>query len=129
MPPWFLDGDRWGEEGPELHLDSLAVRVLVLRNCSLSLFENLVATNGALLESVKKLACDAEAIDLDLSNWVRSLPEGWRFTAQTLPGLQEMFPVHSYASVGHAAIWNRFRALRLITNSIHGRSMSVLTSL
>ncbi len=38
-------------------------------------------------------------------------------------------PSHSYPSVGHAAIWNQYRALRLITNSIQKRALVALQPL
>ncbi|KAL6823338.1 hypothetical protein V8C40DRAFT_275401 [Trichoderma camerunense] len=137
MPAWLEDGSDWGEEGHELELDSLIIRVLTLRNKSISLVRDMDGTDPELIENVKSIAMEAYALDYDLASWPLGLAQDWRFQisrTRSQPSLSAVdsranTPSHTYSSVGHAAIWNRYRALRLITNSIQKRAFFALQSL
>ncbi|KAH8893939.1 hypothetical protein GQ53DRAFT_717677 [Thozetella sp. PMI_491] len=132
MPPWFDDGTDWGEEGPSLSLDTLMGRVLVLRNRSISLFKD-PGSLSPFTEAVTNIASDAEKLDADLATWPVSLPQEWRYVSEFPAlsqkkdsGLPNGGPLHHYSSLAHAALWNRYRALRLITNGIFRRSLNLL---
>ncbi|KAK1236959.1 hypothetical protein MKX08_007907 [Trichoderma sp. CBMAI-0020] len=131
---WFEDGRSWGEEGHELALDSLMIRVLILRNKSVSILRELNASDLETGDEAKSLAMESYTLDYDLALWALSLPEDWRFHASwtlSQPSSNVIdarvdIPSHKYTSVGHASTWNRYRALRLITNSIQKRALSAL---
>ncbi|KAL6815030.1 hypothetical protein J3E69DRAFT_375493 [Trichoderma sp. SZMC 28015] len=137
MPAWLEDGSDWGEEGHELELDSLMIRVLTLRNKSVSCLRDIDEAGPEILDEVKSIAMEAYAIDYDLALWPLGLAQDWRFQVSRThpqPSLNAVdartnTPSHTYSSVGHAAIWNRYRALRLITNSIQKRALFTLKSL
>ncbi|PNP56783.1 hypothetical protein THARTR1_03479 [Trichoderma harzianum] len=137
MPAWLEDGRDWGEEGHELELDSLIIRVLTLRNKSISFLRDVDEANPEIIDEVKSIAMEAYALDYDLALWPLGLAQDWRCQisrAYSQPSLNAAdaranTPSHTYSSVGHAAIWNRYRALRLIINSIQKRSFFALKSL
>ncbi|KAJ5309209.1 hypothetical protein N7508_004588 [Penicillium antarcticum] len=135
MPDWLKDGTSWGEEGPELELDSLMIRVLILRHKSVALFREIDAAEPHTIEKAKTMAIEADALDRDLMEWPSTLPRNWNFEIapaqlQSPPttNAPAKFPRHLYASVGLASVWNRHRALRLVTNRIHQRSLLSLQS-
>lgn len=91
----------------------------------------------SLLADAKMLLQDARDTDSLLSSWLTTTSLEWHYSmiersecvTQTshVPftelefKLDDMFygtSAHAYASIGHAAIWNRYRVLRLIVNSI-----------
>lgn len=130
MPDGLEDGSQWGEEGPELQLDSLMIRVLILRHKSVALFREIDAAAPRSIEKAVAVALEADTLDRDLMAWPLTLPPNWNFEiiwtqSQSTPSTiaPTNLPRHIYASVGHAAVWNRYRALRLITNCIHQRSL------
>ncbi|PKK52632.1 hypothetical protein CI102_2882 [Trichoderma harzianum] len=137
MPAWLEDGSDWGEEGHELELDSLIIRVLTLRNKSISFLRDMDNADPEIVNEVKSIAMEAYALDYDLASWPLGLAQDWRFQVSRThpqPSLNAVnaranTPSHTYSSVGHAAIWNRYRALRLITNSIQKRAFFALKSL
>ncbi|KAL7905476.1 hypothetical protein GGI35DRAFT_471685 [Trichoderma velutinum] len=133
MPAWLEDGQSWGEEGHELELDSLIVRVLTLRNRSISFLRDVDEADTDIADEIKSIAMEAYTLDYDLASWPMRLAEDWRFqvshTRLNAADVCASHPSHTYSSVGHAAIWNRYRALRLITNSIQKRAFSALQSL
>ncbi|KAI2778488.1 hypothetical protein F4815DRAFT_447204 [Daldinia loculata] len=124
---WLRDGVQFGEEGPVLILDSIMVRVAALRERSLCLF----LPKSARFSSQPHpgdLAAEARSLDAALESWSAALPEDWKFTTwsdstpdSTFDGL-----IHVYATYGHAAIWCRYYATRLVVNSIRNRALSVM---
>jgi hypothetical protein len=137
LPAWLEDGRIWGEEGLELELDALMVRVLILRNRSISFFGDMSTAVSEVVDEVKSFAMEAYTLDYDLALWALRLPQDWNFhIRRTLsqPNSYETdarvaIPSHTYPSVGHASIWNRYCALRLIANSIQKRALCTLQSL
>ena len=127
IPDFLHDGADYGEEGPALELDALMVRVAALRTKSLALLYRETAEPSSDIVESEDLAAEAQNLDTALASWPLSLPEKWMFCRpppspiawehkHTYNGI-----VHSYATHGHAAIWGRYRAIRLIVNSIRIR--------
>lgn len=137
LPAWLGDGRSWGEEGHELELDSLMVRALILRNKSVSSLGDMDAADPKIIDEIKSLAMESYTLDYDLALWALGLPQDWDFCVSWIHSQQSSnvaddcvnMPSHSYPSVGHASIWNRYRALRLIANSIQRRALCALQSL
>ncbi|KAL6887041.1 hypothetical protein GGI43DRAFT_417508 [Trichoderma evansii] len=137
MAAWVEDGRIWGEEGYELGLDSLMIRVLILRNKSVSSLRGIDTVKPEIIDEVKSIAMESYTLDYDLALWALSLPQDWNFhvswthsqPGSNATGARVHIPSHSYPSVGHASIWNRYRALRLIANSIQKRALGALQSL
>lgn len=137
MPDGLEDGSVYGEEGPVLVLDILLIRVAALRAKTLSLVHNMnsAATSSGPVEYVATTITEARELDLALAMWARRIPEGWMFRTSDRPCLTldrqeslegDMMTTDTYPTDGHAAIWNRYRAARLIANSIHMRLLSLL---
>jgi len=134
VPEWLQDGAVYGEEGPALELDSLMVRVAALRAQSLTLFLQKNSTLPSLAQHSKDIATGAQELDIALASWSGALPADWKFSTQPSPAgpdstdMDHLYDgsVHIYATHGHAALWNRYRAVRLIVNSIRLRSLSTL---
>lgn len=134
LPTWLEDGCSWGEEGPELELDSLMVRALILRNKSMPSLRDMDATEPEVIDRVKSIAMESYTLDYDLALWALGLPQNWNFhvswthlqPSSSVTDACVDIPSHSYPSVGHASIWNRYRALRLIANSIQKRALCAL---
>lgn len=69
------------------------------------------------------IAAQAEVLEKALEAWPRSLPDDWTYsTVSDAQGGES----HTYATQGHATVWNRYRATRLITNSIRMRTLGSL---
>jgi hypothetical protein len=130
---WLQDGAQYGEEGPTLKLDSLMTRVAALRSKCLKVFR--LKNPSRVLQSANADMV-AEALDLDetLTQWSKDLPVEWRFSVFFVEATQE--PVKSdllyndsvryYTTHGHAAVWMRYLAVRLIVCSICLRLLSAL---
>lgn len=137
MATWVEDGRSWGEEGYGLGLDSLMIRVLILRNKSVSSLRGMDAVKPEIIDEAKSIAMESYTLDYDLALWAIRLPQDWNFhvswthsqPGSDVTGACVHIPSHSYPSVGHASIWNRYRALRLIANSIQKRALCTLQSL
>jgi hypothetical protein len=74
------------------------------------------------------LTLEANSMDSALSAWSSSLPEDWVFASFVYSSLREEINSFlyddswvSYATHRHAVVWNRYRAIRLIVNSIRVR--------
>ncbi|KAI0846957.1 hypothetical protein F5Y00DRAFT_126682 [Daldinia vernicosa] len=127
VPEWIRDGAQFGEEGPVLILDSIMVRVAALRERSLCLFLPKSARFST-QPHPGDLAAEARSLDAALEVWSAALPEDWRFTTRSdsTPDFTFDGVIHVYATYGHAAIWCRYNAIRLIVNSIRNRALSVM---
>ena len=82
----------------------------------------------------KEIAEEAQKLDIALTSWSQNLPEDWKFFTHAAPPITnspetDLFyngPTHLYQTHAHAAVWNRYRATRLIVNSIRKRALSHL---
>ncbi|KAE9375375.1 hypothetical protein N431DRAFT_333214 [Stipitochalara longipes BDJ] len=130
---WLRDGAQYGEEGPALKLDVLLIRVAALRSKSLNLFRQ--KNLGRLLQADRTdVVAEAQNLDVALASWPQDLPEDWRFSTHCIeeysdtrnPAHLYSDSVHSYTTHGHAAVWMRFMAVRLIVSSILIKLLSAL---
>lgn len=106
------------------------VRTSKLREKSLQLSP---AQINITVESERKRArvnAKAAEIEEELAKWPTSLPSDWRFAKGQLihktslgePELPNSDFADRYTSHAHAAVWLRYRAVRLIVNSIYLRT-------
>ena len=138
LPPWLRDGSKYGEHGLALKLDRCMVIVAKLRHQA----SNLCAGSTYLSRSDehdKKTQCqglleEVQALDAALVMWEKSMPVEDRFSTCTIlkSGRAEVCKriyegtVHIYPSVGHAGIWNRYRAFRLAVSDTMLKVLSML---
>jgi len=90
------------------------------------------------MDNIVDVASEARTLDLDLTKWSWNVPDDWRYTTTTRatndpagsPN-ESSFDgrVHNYANYSHASLWLRYRALRLITNSIMLRCLTTAHTL
>ncbi|TPX12352.1 uncharacterized protein E0L32_006999 [Thyridium curvatum] len=118
VPAWMADGKEYGEEGPVLALDSLMVRLSLLRARSVDRFGD---------SGLSKLGDDAQELDRAFAAWASSLPPEWTEGFTVDPTKSSSAIVPTYASPGHAAVWNRYRAARIAINSMRLASLPSLT--
>ena len=113
------------------HLDALMVRVADLRAASLHFLDacswNGTATGGSGCcdadgnLSAKDIAERARQLDEELVMWAEGADGEWRYKVGN--GEDGATWRHEYSSIAHAAVWNRYRALGLIVNDIHLRTL------
>lgn len=74
------------------------------------------------------IVAEARDLDADLDSWSRSIPGDWRFStkASSKPDFTYGGSFHVFATHGHAALWNRSRAMHLVVNSIRRRALVVM---
>lgn len=136
VPLWLQNGEEFGEWGLALELDNCMVETAELRyQCSTlsSINFSIFDIGGEVMRS-HELLKKAQKIDHDLIAWAENLPmENWYITCTVQDdehsnNTDEIFAsiVHVYPTVGHAAMWNRYRALRLTINDIMLRIISLL---
>ncbi|PVI00650.1 hypothetical protein DM02DRAFT_562754, partial [Periconia macrospinosa] len=130
-PSWLRDAD-YEECSATWDINSLMHRVSDLRSKSLYLHG---AQDVAIPQCCQEhfpvenvcplvIVAEAEEIDSSLEEWFRNLPNEWKYANSER--YQDGFPIHKYTSHAHAAVWNRYRALRLIANSIRVRALGAL---
>lgn len=126
VPEFLHDGGKYGEEGPALVIDSLMVQVAALRAKTVRLLSNRPFAISFDERHSLEIAFEAEELDSRLALWETSLSSDWQFNISTPDNQQSVYPycTHVYTSHGHASVWNRYRALRLIVNSIRIRCLS-----
>ncbi|KAI0880670.1 uncharacterized protein GGS22DRAFT_81726 [Annulohypoxylon maeteangense] len=124
--PWLQDGAEFGEKGPVLDIDSIMVRVASLRSRSLHIFLPKGERFSSQLSPID-IASEARDLDIALESWSRNVPEDWKFSTHQDPLIDATFDglIHTYASHGHATIWNRYRAVHIIINSVRKRALSI----
>ncbi|KAI1104373.1 hypothetical protein F4804DRAFT_192916 [Jackrogersella minutella] len=124
--PWLQDGAQFGERGPVLDLDSIMVRVAALRSKSLHMFLPKSARFSS-QPPPTDIASEARDIDIALESWSSTIPDGWKFSTKSDSRTDATFDglAHIYASHGHAAIWNRYRAIHIIINSLRKRALCI----
>lgn len=135
LPSWLQDGSQYGEHGFALELDRCMVGAAKLRHqaSSLSVDFASLSISDRYDEMVRlgRLLAEAQTLDNVLVIWANDLPtENWYSTRtvqddeignRILDGT-----VHIYPTVGHAGMWNRYRALRLTVNDTMLKTLSVL---
>ncbi|KAF2476004.1 uncharacterized protein BDR25DRAFT_212412 [Lindgomyces ingoldianus] len=141
IPGWLQD-PSYEEKGPMRELDALILRAAGLRARSLHLFKNNSGPKSRDSGGTdccsppshrgisREVAAEAQDLDAAFVTWSKTAPEEWRYSTidSRTTTTDELYdcPVHAYASHGHAAVWNRYRAVRLIVNSIRIRSLATL---
>ncbi|KAI9687576.1 MAG: hypothetical protein M1822_002186 [Bathelium mastoideum] len=129
---WLQNGALFGEEGPTLAFDALMVRVAAFRSKSLGCFRHIDSGLAKDMTTLNDLTVEAQDLDHALDTWSLGLPEDFTFSLHLLgkeadsknPSLQYEGGTHRYATYGHAAIWNRYRAVRLVVNGVRLRLLS-----
>lgn len=131
MPKWLQDGAEYGEEGPSLDIDTFMIRAAAARARSIDFFSETSHTPMT-MDNIVDVASEARTLDIDLTKWSWRVPEDWRYTTTDDPANTTGKPnhssfngrIHNYDNYSHASIWIRYRALRLITNSIMLRCLT-----
>lgn len=138
LPPWLRDGSTYGEHGLALKLDRCMVIAAKLRHQA----SNLCAASTCLSRSdeadkmsrCQGLLAEAQALDAALVMWEKSMSSEDRFSTCTIQdsGRAEdcsriyTATVHIYPTVGHAGMWNRYRAFRLAVHDTMLKALSML---
>jgi hypothetical protein len=135
LPSWLQDGSQYGEHGFALELDRCMVGAAKLRHQASSLsvdFASLsISDRYDEMARLRDLLAEAQTLDNVLVIWANDLPIENRYSTRTVQDDEignRIFDstVHIYPTVGHAGIWNRYRALRLAVNDIMLKTLSVL---
>ncbi|KAE8448474.1 hypothetical protein EG329_009355 [Mollisiaceae sp. DMI_Dod_QoI] len=137
VPYWLRDGSQYGEQGFALEFDRCIVRAVELR-CEASGisvdFAPVLSSDSYFHMKLHRLLAEAQSLDDDLITWANALPqEDWysTHTVQNDKSSNMVFDgtIHIYPTEGHAGMWNRFRAVRLVVNEVILKTMSVLNKL
>lgn len=125
MPPFLQDGGSFGESGPALQIDSFMVRVAAFRSRALSFFSTDSPALPTSTADLSAIANTGKELDDDLTKWASSVPEEWKAKRTHVESSRgddgdALYSdlCNTYNSHGHASLWLRHRALRLIINSI-----------
>jgi len=114
LPPWMIDGERFGEHGSDLEDDRIRVRILALRHAL-----SILSTPQQSVEDVNRIDTEAQELDEALRKWAaKSLNT---YTLHTLAA-SITFPtkhfytptVYSYNDLGNAARCAQYFATRMI---------------
>jgi hypothetical protein len=106
------------------------VRVATLRNKSMFLLSRESLDPPFDTQIFEDVAIKVLELHSAIASWSESLPEDWTFSTRSSSeslnwrGHAYSNTSHTYSTHGHAAIWNRYRAIQLIVNSICLRSLS-----
>ena len=126
------------ESGIELKLDQCIIRVVELRHQAQELLHKAKARPSrewhTLWEERNDLLSNAQDIESEFITWAAALTPEWMFektpyTASTSDiddfsqGLSYGSNQHYYTSMIHAALWNRYRAARLLAVGIIARTI------
>jgi hypothetical protein len=126
VPDWLQQGEDFGESGPALQIDSFMVRVAAFRSRALEFFPRASLALPTSIPDLDILAHTGKQLEGDLLDWAESMSGEWRCDKSMPPGVAHNDAVgdtyeghrNSYTSYGHASLWLRQRALRIIINSI-----------
>jgi hypothetical protein len=126
VPDWLQQGEDFGESGPALQIDSFMVRVAAFRSRALKFFPRASLALPTSIPDLDILAHTGKQLEGDLVDWAESMSGEWECNKSTPPEVanndadSDTYESHrnSYTSHGHASLWLRQRALRLIINSI-----------
>ncbi|KAF2805680.1 uncharacterized protein BDZ99DRAFT_574562 [Mytilinidion resinicola] len=139
VPPWLRDGEKFGECGIALGLDRGMVETASLRYQISTIAED--SSAGLLLLGrheemmrLRRLLVGAQALDDLLVLWTNNLPpqDCYNTFVVEREGTDKVgnmvfdSTVHVYPTVGHAGMWNRYRALRLTVNDNKLKILSIL---
>jgi hypothetical protein len=136
LPPWLRDGSQYGETGYTLELDRYMVIVAKLRHQVGILSMEATTYTGSVSEEkmaeLRIFLAEAQALDSALARWSSSLPPDMKYSSiavHTDPGTESEDrsfngTVHIYSTVGHAGLWNRYRALRIAVNALILQTLS-----
>ncbi|KAH8660424.1 hypothetical protein BX600DRAFT_438635 [Xylariales sp. PMI_506] len=123
---WLSEGSVYGEEGLPLRLDQLMIRVTKLRSRFINLMRQSTRELKMQMGTLNDLAEEAEDVDFALLSWKQGISTEWEFSKHPVENCRiaahhditfgNIIP--SYATLSHAAVWNRYRAVRLIVTSI-----------
>lgn len=126
--PSFLEyGEYFGESGVMLGLDRhMAQLIKGQRYATLIRKHYAVARDGGKPlngEPLSMLIHGLQRLDNDMLAWAQKLPSDWWYERHqtTHHPSSAYYPsgsVHSYNSVGHVAVWNRHRAVRIIVKKV-----------
>lgn len=133
VPDWLQNGEEFGEVGPALQLDQFMIRVAAFRARALAFFPQASAGLATSTPDLDILAHTGKQLEDDLVDWAESLSGEHSHSKEPLPANPENDPNldthgdhrNTYTSPGHASLWVRQRALRLIINSIFIKFISV----
>lgn len=130
VPKWLQSGHEYGETGPSLALDTFMIRAAAARARALDFFSD-SSHIPMTMENIVDVASEARTLDIDLAKWSWKVPEDWRYITVDDPASETSFNghVHKYDNYSHASVWIRYRALRLITNSIMLRCLTTAHTL
>lgn len=132
VPAW-LQGGTYGEPDPALALDGLMVKAASLRSKSILVMNQATREPVPTLryeEALNTVLAEAQLLDSLFAQWAEDMPQNWKFIThrspdydggKLSPGNHHLFYdhlFHSYTTRGHAVVWNRYRAVRLLINSI-----------
>lgn len=122
---WLCDATVYGEQGTALSLDRLMIRVANLRHKALQLRWSAKGNSYHQSLAVEHLHTEAQELDLELSLWPSTVTKDYGFHVRTssVSDNKRNAPFYGneayiYTSFSHAAIWNRYRAVRIIVNNI-----------
>ena len=130
LPLWLRDGSRYGEKGFALELDRYMVIVAKLRHqasrMQLGRSGCTMVLDHQRREELQALQAEAQALDYALASWAAKLPADMHYSsfAVCADPNEDAYDrsyngtIHIYPTVGHAGLWNRYRALRMAVNLI-----------
>ncbi|KGQ02155.1 hypothetical protein PAAG_11109 [Paracoccidioides lutzii Pb01] len=135
-PSWLADGAEYGEVGSLLELDRCTVEVSKIRERAKNLlllspkFSPVDWYGGTTI--LNQLLEDAWATDGLLVSWTNNLPMQYLYSTIAIQNnwsrikLFDPTAVHIYPTVGQAAMWNRYRVIRLALNEVILKILSIL---
>lgn len=129
VPPWLRDGLNFGEVGIGHKMDRYMVLLAKLQHQASYLCvdsQSLAKEEPEKIAKLRSLLAEAEALDKAFVVWERGLPAEYEYSMHGVAKDGEAGSgnkifnsiVHMYLTVGHAGMWNRYRALRLSANNI-----------
>lgn len=127
---FVLDVTTSLHENPEYHLISKAAEIPNLQYQSNRLFTQ---PRDARDNEVDKLIRSARNLDREISDWARTIPATWSYSAAmnvNNPASSDFTPVqvHRYPSSYTARVWNFYRVSRLIIQSVLIRAISWMST-
>lgn len=133
VPAWLQDGTLYGEEGPSLKLDNLMIQAAGFHSKCLNVLSNKTLDLSVHGNELKDCVVLAEMLDDAFAAWPKDLPEGWNFSIPspeilklTNSDMLYQGSVHCYTNHGHAIMWNRYRAVRMVVNNLRMRLTSIM---
>lgn len=132
MQSWLQDATAFGEEGAAQRLDAMMIHVAEIRCKALKLQQAAKSDGHVSLRTTKRLLDEALVLDAALCSWPCIAADDYRYS--TFPFNSSQYDglpfcgdsAHKYKSYSHAAVWNRFRAIRMIVNSVITRLITAL---